>query len=337
VRETQTRERGIICSANRGVPDASVEAPEPLHQHRKAMPPNPFRTRLSFGRCHVRDAAIERRRDASSPVAPAPHRPDPATWPDEQASVAWLGHATLLGNFFGCWFLTDPALETRIGIGRGRAKFGPRRLTAPALEPRELPRLDLLLLSHAHMDHTDLGTLAALPRDVPVVVQPGNRDLVRRFRKVIELGWGDHAEVGGIAVESVEVRHWGARLITDRHRGYGGYVLRRAGRTILFAGDTAYTEALAPIGRRGAVDLAVLPIGAYDPWIANHASPEQAWQMARELGARYLLPIHHSTFRLSREPVEEPVARLMAAAGADAGRIALTEIGETFTLPDNSP
>lgn len=296
----------------------------------------PFRTRLNFARCYVRDAATERRRDALNPVAPAPHRPEPSRWPDDRASVAWLGHATLLGNFFGCWFLTDPALETRIGIGRGLAKFGPRRLIAPALTPRELPRLDLLLLSHAHMDHTDLGTLAALPRDVPVIVQPGNRDLVRRFRRVTELAWGERTEIAGVEVESVEVRHWGARMITDRHRGYGGYVLRRNGRTILFAGDTADTDTLTPIGRRGSVDLAALPIGAYDPWIANHASPEQAWRMGRDLGARYVLPIHHSTFRLSREPVEEPVERLLTAAGPDAHRIALTEIGQTFTLPTDA-
>jgi L-ascorbate metabolism protein UlaG (beta-lactamase superfamily) len=288
---------------------------------------------MNFAGSYVRDAAIERQRDACTPVPAAPHRPAPSTWRDDRASVAWLGHATLLGNFFGRWFLTDPVLETRIGIGRGLAKFGPRRLVAPALTARELPPLDLLLLSHAHMDHTDLGTLSAVSRSVPVIVQPGNRDLVRRFRQVHELAWGERIEVAGIEIESVEVRHWGARLITDRHRGYGGYVLRREGRTILFAGDTAYTQTLTPIGRRGPVDLAVLPIGAYDPWIANHASPEQAWRMAQDLGADYVMPIHHSTFRLSREPLDEPIERLLAAAGGETHRIAVTEIGQTFTLP----
>jgi L-ascorbate metabolism protein UlaG (beta-lactamase superfamily) len=297
------------------------------------MARSPFRTRLNFARCYIRDAAAEQRQNAQAPMHPAPHRPDPSRWPADRASVAWLGHATLLANFFGRWFLTDPALESRIGIGRGLAKFGPRRLVAPALTPRELPGLDLLLLSHAHMDHTDLGTLHSLPRTVPVVVQPGNRDLVRRFREVHELAWGERMQVGDIEVESVEVRHWGARMITDRHRGYGGYLLHRNGRTILFAGDTAYTDAFAEIGRRHSVDLAVLPIGAYDPWIANHASPEQAWRMGQDLGARYVLPIHHSTFRLSREPVDEPVARLRAAAGRETRRIALTEVGQTFVLP----
>jgi L-ascorbate metabolism protein UlaG (beta-lactamase superfamily) len=297
------------------------------------MPFQPFRSRINYARCYVRDAAIERRKDAFSPIEPAGQRPDPSAWSDERLTVAWLGHATVLGNFYGSWFLTDPALEMRVGLGRGIAKFGPRRLIAPALRTHELPPVDLLLLSHAHMDHTDLGTLRAIPRDTPVVVQPGNRDLVRRFRRVDELAWGETLAVDGIEVESLEVRHWGARMITDRHRGYGGYLLRKHGRTIVFAGDTAYTDALAPLGRRGRIDLAILPIGAYDPWIYNHASPEQAWQMAKEMGAAHLMPIHHSTFRLSREPLGEPIERLLAAAGPDGHRIVVTEVGGTWTLP----
>ena len=122
-------------------------------------------------------------------------------------------------------------------------------------------------------------------------------------------------------------------MITDRHRGYGGYLLRRKGRTVLFAGDTAYTDRLAEIGARHRIDLAILPIGAYDPWISNHASPEEAWRMFSDMGASYLLPIHHATFRLSREPIDEPVQRLVAAAGSERGRIALTEVGESWVLP----
>jgi L-ascorbate metabolism protein UlaG (beta-lactamase superfamily) len=237
----------------------------------------------------------------------------------------------VLFNFHGTWILTDPALEPRVGIGRGRAKLGPRRLVQPALRTRDLPPLDLVLLSHAHMDHTDLGTLRALPRDVPVLVQRGNRDLVRRFRNVTELEWGQTVEVAGLEVESFQVRHWGARMVTDNHRGYGGYLVRKEGRTVAFAGDTAYTDLLGRLRSRGPIDLAILPIGAYDPWIYNHASPEEAWRMFRDLGADYLLPVHHSTFRLSREPIEEPIQRLLAAAGDERWRVALTEVGETWT------
>ena len=270
-------------------------------------------------------------------IAPAPQRPDPSSWPNDRLTVAWLGHATVLFNFHGTWVLTDPALERRIGIGRGTAKLGPRRLVQPALRARDLPDLDLLLLSHAHMDHTDRGTLRLLPTDVPVVVQPENRDLVRRFSEVHELAWGESIQLAGLRIESTEVRHWGARLVHDSHRGYGGYLLQKAGRSVLFAGDTAYTDALTKLGRRGPIDLAILPIGAYDPWIHNHASPEQAWTMFQRLGAEYVLPVHHSTFRLSREPVDEPIRRFLAAAGAESWRVIGTEVGATWSIVAPTP
>jgi len=269
-----------------------------------------------------------------SAIPAAPQRPEPRSWAGDRLTAAWLGHATVLLNIYGTWVVTDPVLESRVGIGRGGAKLGPRRLVKPALRARELPPLDLLLLSHAHMDHTDLGTLCSLRRDVPVVVQSGNRDLVRRFRRVEELAWGDTTAVDGVTVESVEVRHWGARMVTDRHRGYGGYLLSKGDRTVLFAGDTAFTDTFDRLGERVKVDLAILPIGAYDPWIANHASPEQAWRMFEGLGADYLLPVHHSTFRLSREPVGEPMQRLLAAAGAERWRVVATEVGATWTMPE---
>jgi L-ascorbate metabolism protein UlaG (beta-lactamase superfamily) len=266
-------------------------------------------------------------------IAPAPLRPNPTAWPHDRVAVAWLGHATVLLNLHGSWLLTDPALERRIGIGRGLAKLGPRRLVQPALRPRELPRLDVLLLSHAHMDHTDLGTLRFLPRDLPVVVQPGNRDLVSRFNRVHELAWGDAIELEGVTIESTEARHWGARMVTDRHRGYGGYLIQKGGSSVLFAGDTAHTDVLTKLGRRTSIDLAILPIGAYDPWINNHASPEQAWRMFQRLGADYVLPIHHSTFRLSREPVDEPIRRFLEAAGKEQWRVVGTEVGASWVKP----
>jgi L-ascorbate metabolism protein UlaG (beta-lactamase superfamily) len=182
------------------------------------------------------------------------------------------------------------------------------------------------------MDHTDLGTLRLLPRSTPVVVQAGNRDLVRRFRHVHELSWGQSMVLNGLEIQATEASHWGARMVTDRHRGYGGYLLRKGTEAVLFAGDTAYTDALTRLRHQGPIDLAILPIGAYDPWITNHASPEQAWLMFRRLGARYVLPVHHSTFRLSREPLDEPIRRLLAVSGAERSRVVLTNVGETWTM-----
>jgi L-ascorbate metabolism protein UlaG (beta-lactamase superfamily) len=296
----------------------------------------PFENHLRFARSYVRRTLEERRSRPPEEIKPAPHRPSVADWPNDGLTLSWLGHATVLLNIHGTLVLTDPVLEPRIGIGRGFAKVGPRRLIAPALRPQELPAVDLVLLSHAHMDHTDLGTLRRIRAGTPVVVQSGNRDLVRRFRQVHELAWGEQTDVAGIRVESTPVRHWGARMITDQHRGYGGYLLQTAGRTVLFAGDTAYTNAMTPLGRRGPIDLAILPIGAYDPWIANHASPEQAWTMFKALGAEYVLPIHHSTFRLSREPVDEPLRRFMVAAGTESWRVLGTEIGSTALVPGST-
>jgi L-ascorbate metabolism protein UlaG (beta-lactamase superfamily) len=295
-----------------------------------------LRTYTSFARRFAGKFVRDRLEERRVPVLPSPHRPEPSAWDDRRLTAAWLGHATVLINFYGTWLLTDPALRPRVGVRVGGLTLGPRRLVRPALSAKELPALDAVLVSHAHMDHCDLGTLRRLPRRTRAVVQEGMGDLVRRFARVDELKWGEATEVAGARVEAVEVNHWGARRLTDSHRGYGGFLVEKGGRALVFGGDTAYTDAFARLRRRGTdVDLAVLPIGAYDPYINVHANPEQSWRMAREMGARYILPIHHSTFRLSREPADEPRRRILAAAGADRWRVALTEIGQTWVLPED--
>src|SRR5919205_1181994 len=214
-----------------------------------------------FGRKFLADRAAERQ----VPMTAAPHKPDPASWSDEHLTVAWLGHATVLINFYGTWLLTDPALRPRIGVRVGPGlTVGPRRLVRPALTARELPALDAVLVSHAHMDHCDLGTLRQLPRAPHAVVQRDNRDLVRRFRAASALAWGEAVEVGGARIEAVEVNHWGARKLTDRHRGYGGFLITKRDRALVFGGDTAYTRAFARLRERlPRIDVAILPIGAY--------------------------------------------------------------------------
>lgn len=287
-----------------------------------------------FARQHARRFLGERLSESRRPIPPSPHTPSPAAWSDRRLTVAWLGHATVLINFYGTWLLTDPALRPHVGVNVAGLTVGPRRLVQPALGIKELPPLDAVLVSHAHMDHCDLGTLKRLPRRTQAIVQEGNGDLLKRFERVHELAWGETVEVGGATIEAIEVNHWGARKLTDRHRGYGGFLVRKNNRALVFAGDTAYTKAFARLRRRVAIDLAMMPIGAYDPYIYAHASPEHSWAMMREMGARYILPMHHSTFRLSREPAGEPVERLLRAAGAERWRIALTEPGQTWTLPE---
>jgi L-ascorbate metabolism protein UlaG (beta-lactamase superfamily) len=185
------------------------------------------------------------------------------------------------------------------------------------------------------MDHCDKGTLRRLPRRTRIVAQSSNRDLFTRFRNVDELGWGDAVEVDGVRIEALEVNHWGARKLTDKHRGYGGFLIQKGGRSLVFGGDTAYTPAFGRLKSRFRIDVAILPIGAYNPYIHAHASPEQSWSMRREMGASYIFPIHHSTFRLSSEPVGEPIERLYNVAGRESWRITVSKPGQTWTIPED--
>jgi L-ascorbate metabolism protein UlaG (beta-lactamase superfamily) len=272
------------------------------------------------------------------PIAPAPHHPDPARWPDDGITGAWLGHSTVLINFFGLWIVTDPVLASRCGLRFGPFTIGPRRRVRPALTVRQLPAIDLLLLSHAHMDHLDLWTLRRLPGLPHAVTAAGLRDLLAGLplSGVTELAWDETARIdtahGPIQVTARKVAHWGARMRTDDWRGYCGFLLERNHRKIGFAGDTARTS-FKHWANGTEIDLMAVPIGAYDPWITSHCNPEQAIEMAGEARARVLLPIHHTTFQLSAEPMDEPVARFRAALGKTPGRIAATEVGQTFSVP----
>ena len=276
------------------------------------------------------------------PITPAFAKPEPLRWNDSEVTAAWIGHATVLINFFGIKVLTDPVLFPRIGIRLPGFTIGPKRLTAPALKFRELPRIDLIVLSHAHFDHFDLRTLHRFDEDTRVITAPNTADLLRwtRLRDITELRWGETKVLniasqmkGDIAISAFQVRHWGARKQRDDYRGYNGYVIERNGRRILFSGDTAMTNTFAELSQHGPVDLAIMSIGAYNPWIQSHCTPEQAIEMATAAGARFIMPVHHQTFRLSFEPFREPIERFQAALSNTPEHIALREIGETFVLP----
>jgi len=273
------------------------------------------------------------------PIAPAFAKPKPEEWPNDLLSASWLGHATVLINFFGVVVLTDPVLLSRIGIPLPGTAIGPKRLTKPALEIDELPRIDLILLSHAHFDHLDWRTLRRFDAGTHVVTAARTRDLLRgtRLRAIRELRWGESCQIetahGELLVRAFRVNHWGARVRRDTYRGYNGYVFERNGRRIIFAGDTAMTNSFAELREERPYDLAIVGIGAYDPWIRSHCTPEQAVAMAKAAGANFIMPVHHQTFKLSAEPFRQPIERFVRALADEPERIASREIGETFVLP----
>jgi L-ascorbate metabolism protein UlaG (beta-lactamase superfamily) len=174
--------------------------------------------------------------------------------------------------------------------------------------------------------------------DAVVVTARRTADIFRRirFRKVIEFDWDECREVetarGTVTVSAFQLRHWGARMQYDDYRGYNSYVFERGGKRLGHMGDSARMPAHS-LASRGPIDLLCVPIGAYQPWIHAHCTPEEAVAMSDEAQARYLMPIHHQTFKLSWEPMGEPIQRFTKALQNAPQRVALTEVGETFQLP----
>jgi L-ascorbate metabolism protein UlaG (beta-lactamase superfamily) len=231
---------------------------------------------------------------------------------DSDVGLTWIGHASFLVQTSAMSVLIDPNWA-------GWLK-GIKRIRHPGLSMQDLPSIDLVLVTHAHFDHLDRKSLRGVAANQPIVVpfEVGNLVHDLGFHTVHELGYWESHNHSGVCVTLTPCHHWGARLLHDSHRGFGGYLIQAAGRTVFHCGDTAYFDGFAEIGRRHPIDVALLPIGAYDPPSGRevHMNPEQAVRAFLELGARYLVPMHYGSFRLSYEPLDEPLERFLTCARA---------------------
>lgn len=256
-----------------------------------------------------------------------------------EMAITFIGHSSFLIQLGGRMLLIDPVFATRLILLR--------RQRHPGLRMKDLPRIDAVLLTHAHMDHLNRPSLRAITKQMrrnghpaPIAIVPkGVEDLVADlgFARVDTLEtWQRNEALAPLQITLTPAKHWGARMFKDTHRGFGGYGLSDGKTSIYHSGDTAYFSGFTEIRDRLHPQIALLPIGAYfpDTYRAVHTSPEEALRAFLDLGATAMVPMHYNTFRLGREPMDEPLPRLLAAAerAGVSGQMHPLAEGETWLL-----
>lgn len=226
-----------------------------------------------------------------------------------EMSVTWLGHAGFFAQIGGVNLLIDP----NWALWHGPIK----RVRHPSLWASDLPPIDLVLITHAHYDHLHMPSLRRVARGQPIIVPHGVGSIVKRagFGQIVELNIWQRAQFQDLNIMLTPARHWGARMIHDVHRGFGGYLITSRDRNLYHCGDSSMFDGFEEIGKRAAIDLALMPIGAYQAPSGRpvHMNPEEALDAFEMLGARHMVPMHHDTFPLGGEPIHEPGERLLKA------------------------
>lgn len=217
-------------------------------------------------------------------------------------ALTWIGHASFLVQFNDLNVLIDPNFANWL--------FLLKRLRRSGLKLADLPPIDLVLLTHAHFDHFHKPSIRKLPHPKIGVMPWGMGELAKGlgFSRIIELQWWESFSHGDWKVTLTPCKHWGARTLHDHHRGYGGFVLEHQGRTVYHAGDSAYFDGFKEIGQRLAPEIALLPIGAYYPESFRnvHMGPDDAMEVFHDVKAKWFVPMHYGTFKLSFEEMDEP-------------------------------
>jgi L-ascorbate metabolism protein UlaG (beta-lactamase superfamily) len=320
--------------ASRSEPGAVERMKELDHEHRRALR---GALPLALGMRYLA-TAFERLR-LGTVLVPALPVPRPA---EGTASLTFVGHATVMITTARTRLFTDPLFE--------RSLYGLRRAKEAGVHAADIDDVDLVLVTHAHRDHLSRASLRRVLKDVPIVVPPRCGALAARlgFLAIDELQPGATVTHGDVEITAVPVRHSGAGAGGGGHRGACGYVINTQGTCFYFAGDTGYFSGFAEIGRRFEPDVAILPIGGYEPagFRDEHLSPLDALAAFDDLGARVLVPVCHGSFPLSYEPLDAPAAWLRqlararrlplagaavpAGAAVDVRRVALLDHGETI-------
>jgi L-ascorbate metabolism protein UlaG (beta-lactamase superfamily) len=259
----------------------------------------------------------------------------------EEMLATWIGHSTVLVQTQGLNILTDPLWSDRTSPF---SFIEPRRVRAPGVRFEDLPKIDLVLVSHNHYDHMDVATLRRLwQRDRPLIVTSLGNDALLRGHGIAAVArdWGGTVRLGPAEVIVERVHHWSSRWGTDRNRAlWSGFTVRLPAGNLFFAGDTGFGDGGWPLeaARHGPFRLAVLPIGAYlprDVMMGSHVDPEEAWRIFEILGARTALGVHWGTVQLTFEAIGDPprrIAALRRARGVPPERFVVTEVGRAFSV-----
>jgi L-ascorbate metabolism protein UlaG (beta-lactamase superfamily) len=245
---------------------------------------------------------------------------------EEQVGITWIGHASFLCQFSDLNLLIDPNF--------GNWLFFMKRLKRAGCRIKDLPHIDLVLITHAHYDHFHRKSIKQLASSSRIGIVPwGMGDLAKGlgFERIVELQWWETFSYRDWKVTLTPGKHWGARNIHDEHRGYGGYYIEHQGRHIYHAGDSAYSDCFKEIGRRLTPEIAMLPIGAYypDSFRHVHMGPDEAIKVFKDIKAKTFIPMHYGSFKLSFEALDEPPRWLQELAHLEgiSDKIRLLEEG----------
>ena len=247
-----------------------------------------------------------------------------------KTSYTWIGHSTFFIQLNGLNILTDPVWAKRMGFQK--------RLTEPGMALKDLPEIDIVVISHGHYDHLDFPTLKKLKGNPQYFVPIGLKSLFIRkgYQRVIEMSWWESTVQEGLTIHFVPAQHWTRRTLKDMNTSHwGGWIFQNVQETLYFVGDTGYFNGFKQIGERFNIDTVFMPIGAYEPeWFMadSHISPEDSVKAFIELKAKQFIPMHYGAYRLADDTGPEALDRLYQewdTRQLPKGQLKVLLIGET--------